>query len=144
MKKVASFFSLLISLIFNTISTPILVAAASLSYCGAEVPGTSVPFTQIGKLAANLLVIATIGGSILLFIYLIMGGLQWLTSGGDQKATSAARDRITSAVTGLLIILAVWGIFRILEAALGISLLSGIKVPGAPTRPGIPAGCPTT
>lgn len=99
-----------------------------------------VPFTDVGGLLGNLLSVAIIGGSILLFLYLIMGGVQWMTSGGDKVATQAARDRITAALVGLLIILAVWGVFRVLEAALGISVLGGIKIPSVPNQPFNPRG----
>lgn len=90
------------------------------------------PFQDIGVLVGNVFAFVLIVASILLFLYLILGGVQWLTSGGDKLATQAARDRITAALTGLLIILAVWGVFRIIEAAFGISVLGGIKVPVSP------------
>lgn len=87
------------------------------------------PFPDLGQLIGQILVIVIILASILLFIYLVIGGLQWLTSGGDKAAAQAARDRITAALTGLIIILAAFALVRILEAAFGIRVLSGISVP---------------
>ena len=53
-----------------------------------------------------------------------------MTSGGDKVATQAARETITSALIGLLIVLSVYAIIRVLEAAFGLTILSGgIKFP---------------
>ncbi len=92
------------------------------------------PFSNIGSLLGQVFTFVLVVAAILLFLYLILGGVQWLTSGGDKAATQAARDRITAALTGLLIILAVYGVFRVLEAAFGISVLTGIKLPTTAER----------
>ena len=91
------------------------------------------PFPDLGALIGQVLVLIIILSSILLFIYLVIGGLQWLTSGGDKMAAQAARDKITAALTGLVIVLAAFALVRILEAAFGIRVLSGINVPTVPS-----------
>lgn len=99
----------------------------------APVSESVTPFPDLGKLIGQVLVIIIILSSILLFLYLVLGGLQWLTSGGDKIAAQAARDRITAALTGLVIVLAAFALVRILEAAFGIRVLSGITVPTVPS-----------
>ncbi len=42
---------------------------------------------------------------IVLFILLIIGGFKFITSGGDPKAVEGAKRTLTSAITGLVIIL---------------------------------------
>ncbi|MEK7573679.1 MAG: hypothetical protein AAB531_04610 [Patescibacteria group bacterium] len=42
---------------------------------------------------------------ILALIYLIQGGIQWMTSGGDKQQLDQARLRITYAIIGLIIVL---------------------------------------
>ena len=124
------------------VATPAFLATASIIFA-QTVPGTKTdvssgvnpavtPFNSIGPLLGQVFAFVLVIASILLFLYLILGGVQWLTSGGDKLATQAARDRITAALTGLLIILAVYGVFKILEAAFGISVLTGIKFPTNP------------
>ncbi len=113
------------------------VFAAATGQLSKPVPTEVTPFQNIGVLLGQVFSFVLVIASILLFLYLILGGVQWLTSGGDKAATQAARDRITAALTGLLIILAVWGVFRVLEAAFGISVLSGIKLPSGAENPGI-------
>src|SRR3989344_4921038 len=83
-----------------------------------------------GGLLTILIQTATIIAGIGFFLYILFGGLRWMTSGGDKVATQAARETITSALIGLLIVLSVYAIIRVLEAAFGLTILSGgIKFP---------------
>lgn len=43
-------------------------------------------------------------GSILVMIYFIWGAIDWITSGGDKGKTEAARNKITQAVIGLILL----------------------------------------
>lgn len=58
------------------------------------------------------------------FAYLLMGGFRYLTAGGDVKATEAAMKIITNAVIGLAIIMAAYGISRILATVFGIDIFA--------------------
>lgn len=72
--------------------------------------------TIIGKIVGIVFVIA----AILAFAYLIYGAISWITSGGDKAKVEAARNHLTSAVIGLLILAAVWGIFLlVMQIAFG-------------------------
>ena len=42
---------------------------------------------------------------IVLFVLLLTGGLKYITSGGDPKATDGAKKTITYAIGGLIVIL---------------------------------------
>ena len=68
-----------------------------------------------------------------------------MTGGGDKVATQAAKDRLTAALVGILIILAVFGVMKIAEAAFGINILSTIKLPTVPdTIPYLNPASPST
>lgn len=95
----------------------------------SPVPETSTPFPDLGGLIGQIFTVVLILAGILLFIFLLIGGLQWVTSGGDKMALEAARGKITAAVTGLVIIVAAFALTRILEAAFGFRVLSGINIP---------------
>jgi hypothetical protein len=47
-------------------------------------------------------------------IFLIIGGLGYMQSGGDKMAVEKARGRITSALVGLLVGIAAWLIVRVI------------------------------
>lgn len=65
------------------------------------------------------------------FFYLLWGGFQWITSGGDEAAVGAARNRITQALVGLIIVVAVWALFQLVEQFLGVTVFGegGFTVP---------------
>ncbi len=55
-------------------------------------------------------------------VFLIIGGYQYMTSGGDKMQVEAARGRITAAVTGLIIALGAYFIIRVLIGLLSLSI----------------------
>ncbi len=59
-----------------------------------------------------------------LFIFLIIGGFQLMTSGGDPKAMQSAKGKITNAVIGFIIIFVSYWLVQLMEAILGLK--SGI------------------
>lgn len=54
------------------------------------------------------------------FTMLVWGGVQWLTSAGNPSKITEARERITSALLGLLIILGSWLILQVINPELTI------------------------
>ncbi len=65
-----------------------------------------------------------IGGTIGFLFMLIIGGIQWVFSGGDKGAVEAARNRITHALLGLLVMFFAWAIVRLIEVFFTISILT--------------------
>ena len=93
----------------------------------------NIPLKQLGGtngaitiLIQTAIIIASIG----FFAYLIVGGIKWMVSGGDKAASQGARETITHALTGLIIVVGSYAIIRIIEAAFGVSIVTGgIKFP---------------
>ncbi len=56
-------------------------------------------------------------GIALTIIFLILGGIQYITSKGDQKAAQDARTSLTNAVIGFIVVI---GAFTIRTVLLGI------------------------
>ena len=66
------------------------------------------------------IVAATLGlGGILLFIFLLIGGFRYITSGGDPKNVEVARNTITYAIFGLLLAASAVLIMNIIAAITG-------------------------
>ena len=97
----------------------------------APIPTETVPFTDLGVLLGNVLALLFFVAGLLAFIFIMIGGIQWIAAGGDKIAAAAARDRITAAIIGLVIVVAAFAITRILEAVFGIRIISGVKFPAA-------------
>lgn len=68
------------------------------------------------------------------FVFLVIGGIKWITSGGDKEATAKAQSTITAALIGLLIVFAAWAIIRLLEDFFGIKVFTLI-LPSIPKTP---------
>lgn len=80
-----------------------------------------------GNLTMASIIASLINGAILIsaiavLLYLLLGGFQWLTSGGDKGKTEEARNKITSAIIGLLIVLASWAIYNLILNFFGIDV----------------------
>jgi len=82
-------------------------------------------FTDLGSLLGNVITLILIVAAVIFFFMLVIGGIQWMTSGGDKAATESARGRITAALIGLIIVFAAWAIIRLVETFLGVSIISG-------------------
>lgn len=87
--------------------------------------------TDIGKLVSSAIQIAFIVAGILAFVFLVIGGIEWLTSGGDKGKTEIARNRITAALVGLAIVAASWAIIQLISVFFGIDILfnGGVSIP---------------
>jgi hypothetical protein len=82
---------------------------------------------DIGKLISNAAGVALIIAAILVFVFLVWGGIQWITSGGDKGKTEEARNRITAALVGLAIVAAAWAIIQLVSYFFGIDVFGGTK-----------------
>src|SRR3989304_10089326 len=93
-----------------------------------EIPNL-IPIPDLGSLIKILLTLAFFVAGLAFFISLLIGGIQWITAGGDTKALDSARRRITNALVGLIIVVAAYAIALILEQVLGIKIISGFCIP---------------
>jgi hypothetical protein len=91
----------------------------------------TVKITEIGSLISAIVGTMLIISALLAFMYLILGGIQWITSGGDKAAMEAARNKITHAIVGLVIVGSAWAIMALVQNFLGINVIGagGINLP---------------
>lgn len=127
------------------ISTKILFGGTTIlaAACGNTIPGAGYEscsvdtnkfsFPDIGNLIQIVVQTAIIIAGLGAFIFLVVGGFQYLTSGGDKVHAQAARDRITYAILGLVIIVAAIAVANILGSVFGVNILGNIQFPG-PTK----------
>lgn len=93
--------------------------------------GGNLGYTQLVNQVINLVFIVA---AALTFFYLIFGAISWITSGGDKGKVEAARNKITAAVIGLLILAATWGIFTLLVQLFFGTDVESIKLPKLKTE----------
>jgi hypothetical protein len=95
-----------------------------------------VPFTNLGDILATGIQIALLVAGLMVFAFLLIAGIQFISSGGDKQQAQQAKDKITAAILGLIIIVSAYAIAMIIEKVFGISIVSGITFPAAPNRIG--------
>lgn len=61
---------------------------------------------------------------LIFFFMLLIGGMQWILSGGDKAATESARGKITAALIGLVIIFSAWAIATLINSIFGVNILN--------------------
>jgi hypothetical protein len=62
------------------------------------------PTRPVGTVLTNALTIIFILGALVVLFMLVIGAVQWITSGGDKEAVGKARSRITHALIGFAIL----------------------------------------
>jgi len=80
---------------------------------------------DIGMLISALVGTLLIVAALLAFFMLIMGGIQWITAGGDKAGMETARNKITHAIVGLIIVGAAWAVMILVQNFLGVSIIGG-------------------
>ncbi len=105
------------------ITNPILKGEA-----GSDAPGAK-DGSLLYKLISGLLSFMMIVGAILVLINLIQAGIDWISSGGDSGKIESARDRLTNAVIGLIILSASYAIWLLVKQFLGVSLSIKLLIP---------------
>lgn len=76
----------------------------------------------LNDIVSNLIGLALIVAAIVFFFMLVIGGIKWILSGGDKQQTEGARNQITAALVGLVIVFAAWAIVRLINAFFGIDI----------------------
>ncbi len=85
----------------------------------------TIQITDIGQLISALVGTVLIIAALLAFLYLILGGIKWITSGGDKAGMEEARNKITHAIVGLIIVGAAWSIMTLVQNFLGVQIIGG-------------------
>lgn len=84
---------------------------------------------DLGSWISWFVTIILIIAGLLFFFMLVIGGIRWITSGGDKGSTESARNQITAALIGLIIVFAAWAIVSLLGNAFGIEIFN-FTIPG--------------
>jgi len=99
---------------------------------------------HINILIPNLINLVLIAAVVIFFFLLLLGGIQWITSGGDKESLSKAKGKITSALVGIIIVFSAWAILNLVNHFFRINYSSPTETcrgPGERCGPGLPACC---
>lgn len=82
-----------------------------------------------GMVSGFLKLVLVIAGLAFFFI-LVIGGVKWILSGGDKAHTEGARNQITAALVGLVIVFSAWAILQLINTFFGVNILE-LTLPSA-------------
>lgn len=104
--------------------------------CLQTVNGVEIPTIQCLEIVFGNILYVAVGLAVLaLFVMFLVGGFKYLTSGGDPKATTAAKQTLTYAVLGLGLMAIAFLIFRIIESFTGVPVTTFSIPTGSPGTP---------
>ncbi len=98
-------------------------------YAANPIPET--PTIKDFEILFQNVVTAVLGlAGIVLFIMLLVGGLKYLTSGGDPKAVEEAKKTLTYAIGGIILIVLSYLILVFIQAFTGVQVTQfKVRVP---------------
>ena len=94
-------------------------------------PGSTVipADTSIGSIISFLVAFIIVVAFLAALLFIVIGAIQWITSGGDKQRVADARNHIISAVIGLIIIALTFVIVNVIITALGLGSLTSLRIP---------------
>lgn len=85
----------------------------------SEQPNT---FADLEPIVGNIISVSVALAGIAAFVMLLLGGIQYLSSGGDPKATQQARNTITYGIVGLALLILAWFALVFIEQFTGVKV----------------------
>jgi small-conductance mechanosensitive channel len=92
-----------------------------------QVTGQSI-LTPIVRTITALIVLSFTIGVIMFFFKLIMGGIKWISSGGDKQGLEEAKHQVSNALIGLVVLLSVYAIFSLITGFFGKTQLLNFSI----------------
>ena len=111
--------------------TPTRASIDSVLDSSIRAPGNRIiaPSTPIGQIVSFVVAFIIVIAFLAALLFIVIGALQWITSGGDKQRVADARNHIIAAIIGLIIIALSFVIINIITTALGLGSLTDLRIP---------------
>ncbi len=107
------------------------VRAETINLCtGGDLAGGLCKLTVGGVISTGIQAVLGIA-LILAFIFLVIGGIKWILSGGDKAGTEAAKGTITAALIGLVVVFLAWAFLNLAQNFLLGGSQQAFEIPSA-------------
>lgn len=90
--------------------------------------GSPAPLSAGTEIFEGILSAAIPFAGIVLFVMLVIGGFQFLTSGGDPKKAGAARNTLTYAIIGIVLVALAYLILVIISEFTGVEGILNFEI----------------
>ncbi|MEK7634066.1 MAG: hypothetical protein AAB437_04450 [Patescibacteria group bacterium] len=110
----------------------LMVMAQDISYAPVKL-GFAVP--EFNVVLTFIIRFFFIVAGLIALIYLLLGALAWITSGGNKESVDKAREKIQAALVGLILVFLVLAVIAVIENIFflpgqGLGLTRPIVFPG--------------
>lgn len=102
--------------------TPLLAQTTEINLKPSTGPAAKFTGFNASSIIGGFINLAIVVAAIIFFFMLVIGGIRWITSGGDKAQTEAARSQITAALVGLVIVFAAWAIAQLVGNLFGFNI----------------------
>jgi len=92
-----------------------------------EAEGIESAGTMFSRIFSNIITFLSIVGALMFLIYFIIGALNWISAGGKPEKVENAKNTMTNAAIGLIVIVAAYSVIYIISRVLGIPILEPQK-----------------
>jgi len=81
-----------------------------------------------GSVLRTFIEILILVGIIAFIFHFLLGGIKWITSQGEEGKVKEARDQVTQALIGLVIVFVAFAIAKLIEVVFGVDI-QNLSVP---------------
>ena len=80
----------------------------------------------LGRFFSRWWGVAYVAGGIIFLLYLVWGGIEWAIAGSNKDRIENAKNKISNALIGLLLIAASYALIKLVGFVLGIDILEAL------------------
>jgi len=92
-----------------------------------DIDPTQAP-TIFETLASSIFGFLTLVAGLAFILYFVLGAINWITSGGEEARVEKAKNQMTSAAIGLIIVVAAYTVIGIVGTVVGFDILNPASV----------------
>jgi len=86
------------------------------------IPSDNIFYTNIGQIISDIFKYSIPIAGILMFLMIIWGGYQIMTSGGNSEGISEGKSKVVMGIVGFFLVFIAWFVVRIVEQIFGIEV----------------------
>lgn len=86
--------------------------------------GTTDGVAIVGNFITKMVTLIFIVGSLAFFFMFLLGGVRWITSGGDKGQVESSRAQIIQAITGIIVLFSVYAVARFIKTIFGVDIIN--------------------
>lgn len=105
------------------LARPVLAAAEDINLKPTGSFGNLGNLTVEGMISGLVNLVLVLAALVFFFI-LVWGGIKWIASQGDEGKVKAAREQVTQALIGLVIVFAAWAILHLIGRVFNVDIFN--------------------